>query len=59
MLYGFFLPQSEGGNFNYMEFLYLPYCIVFSMYEIPGSQISAAGNFCLLIIWQILLAVEA
>jgi hypothetical protein len=36
MLYGFLLVQSEGGNFNFMKFLYLPHCIVFSMYEVPG-----------------------
>jgi hypothetical protein len=48
---GFLLAQSEGGNFNFMKFLYLPNCIVFSMYEMTGSQVPAAGNFCLLIIW--------
>jgi hypothetical protein len=51
MLYGFLLAQYEGGNFNFVKFLYLPNCIVFSMYDMTGSQVPAAGNFCLLIIW--------
>jgi len=54
MLYGFLVAQSEGGNFNFMKFLYRPHCIVFSSSEMPGSQISAAypvnslGNWSLI-----------
>ena len=51
MLFGFLLVQSEGRNFYFMKFLYVPHFIVFSVYEMPSSQMSAAGNFCLLIIW--------
>jgi hypothetical protein len=36
----FLLAQTEGENFSFIQ-----RCIVFSMDEMPGSQISAAGNF--------------